>query len=325
MDRRRFIQNAASGAGAAALAARSSFSKEGTIAMNSSNPSPMMMATWNFGVAALEAGHEALKQGKTALDAVERAAIVTENDPENTSVGYGGYPNARGVVQLDAAIIDGKTGRMGSVGAIENIKNPISVARKVLEHSPHVMIVGEGAKSFALSQGFHEENLLTPKALDWYAEQLKKDQGDKGHDTIGVLARDGAGDMAVACTTSGLAMKWPGRVGDSPLIGAGLYMDGEVGGATGTGVGERAIETCAAFAIVEMMRNGKTPQEACEALIRRVARRNSGKLAFQFAFMAMNVDGEYGAASYQSGFEYALLKDGKITLNTGKTFGKDFD
>lgn len=279
---------------------------------------PIILATWPFGVKAVEAGYQALKDGGTAVDAVEQSAIVTENDAENTSVGYGGFPNENGTVQLDAAIIDGKTGRMGAVASIENIRNPISVARKVMEANRHIYLVGDGALRFAIKHGFKEENLLTPKALEWYLEQKKKQTPDQGHDTIGTLAMDNNGDMAVSCTTSGTGMKWDGRVGDSPIIGAGLYLDAEVGGAVGTGVGERAIETCAAFAIVELMRHGRSPQEACEELMKRVAKRNQDKPPFQLAFMALRKDGVHGAAAIQDGFSYALSIGGKATLQKGK-------
>ena len=287
-----------------------------TIAQSATNEKPIMLATWPFGVKALTAANEVLDKGGNAVDAVEMSAMTAENDPDTTSVGYGGYPNENGVVQLDAAIIDGKSGQMGSVAAIENIRNPISVARKVMEANRHIYLVGDGAKSFALKHGFKEENLLTPSALKWYIEQKAKEKVEPGHDTIGTLAMDKKGDMAVSCTTSGVAMKWAGRVGDSPIIGAGLYLDQEVGGAVGTGVGERAIETCAAFAIVELMRQGRTPKEACEEIMKRVAKRNEGKPPFSLAFIALRKDGEYGNAAIGS-FSYALSIAGKTTLEQG--------
>lgn len=287
--------------------------------------SPILLATWDFGLKAVETGYRSLENGGSPVDAVEAAAKTAEDDPNITSVGYGGYPNEQGVVQLDAAIIDGKTGRMGSVAALEEIRNPISVARRIMEKGKPIQLVGDGAKRFALQEGFKPENLLTPSAAAWYAEQLKHRKAENEHDTIGVLARDANGDMSVACTTSGLGMKWAGRVGDSPIIGAGLYLDAEVGGAVGTGVGERAIEVCAAFAIVELMRNGRSPQEACEELMRRVAKRNQGREPFQLAFMALGKDGAYGAAAMETGFQYALSVDGKHQLHPGKVYRKDFE
>lgn len=287
-------------------------------------PKPIILSTWDFGLNANRAGWEILKKGGSALDAVEAGATVTESDPEVTSVGYGGWPNEDGVVQLDAAIIDGKTGRMGAVGSLEGIRNPCAVARRVLEKNKHIFLVGDGARTFALKEGFKLENTLTPKSAAWYADELKKRSSEKGHDTIGVLARDQNGDMAVSCTTSGLAMKWPGRVGDSPIIGAGLYVDNEVGGATGTGVGERAIEVCASFAIVEFMRNGMSPQNACEELLRRVVNRYRGKIDFQLAFIALNRDGVFGGAALQEGFVYAVCDGEKNETIPGTVYGKDY-
>ena len=277
---------------------------------------PIILSTWKFGLKANEAGWKVLTNDGTALDAVEVAARTIESDPEESSVGYGGYPNENGVVQLDAAIIDGRTNRMGAVGALENIKNPCSVARKIMEEGKHIFLVGAGAQEFALKHGFKEENLLTPKSLRWYAEQLEKQASTQGHDTIGVLSLDLHGNLAVVCTTSGLAMKWAGRVGDSPLIGAGLYLDPQVGGATGTGVGERAI--------VEFMRNGLSPQEACEKLIRRVAERNRSHLDFQLGFIAINTEGHTGAAGLQDGFIYAEFYNHQNLLKPGRIYGKDF-
>ncbi|MGC9326724.1 MAG: N(4)-(beta-N-acetylglucosaminyl)-L-asparaginase [Candidatus Hinthialibacter sp.] len=290
---------------------------------------PIILSTWNFGLQANQAGWTILEQGGAALDAVEAAATATENDPTVTSVGYGGYPNEDGVIQLDAAVIDGKTGRMGSVAALEGIRNPCSVARKVLEKKKHIFLAGEGAQKFALQEGFQLENLHTPQSAAWYAEQLKKRSDESapdaiGHDTIGVLARDQEGELAVACTTSGLAMKWAGRVGDSPLIGAGLYLDGAVGGAVGTGVGERAIEVCASFAIVEFMRNGMSPQNACEELLRRVVNRHPGRIDFQLAFIALNREGRFGGVALQKDFEYAIYAHGENLLQPGAVYGQDF-
>ncbi len=284
---------------------------------------PVIISTWNFGLKANDAGWKVMTTDGNALDAVEVAARVTENDPTNTSVGFGGFPNEDGVVQLDAAMIDGKTGHMGAVGALENIKNPSSVARKILEENKHIYLMGDGAKTFALKHGFKEETLHTPNSLQWYAKQLQERRED-GHDTIGIIALDQQDDMAVCCTTSGLGMKWPGRVGDSPMIGAGLYLDKTVGAATGTGVGERAIEVCAAFAIVEFMRQGDSPQTACEKLIKRVVERNQPNPDFQLGFIAMNINGETGAAGMKQGFEYAEMADGENKVHPASVAGKDF-
>lgn len=288
--------------------------------------SPIIISTWNFGIEANRVGWEVLADNGTAVDAVEKAARATELNPNTTSVGYGGFPNEHGVVQLDAAIIDGKSGKMGAVGALEGIRSPISVARKVMEQGPHIFVVGDGAREFAQKNGFREQNMLTEKSAGWYAKQMgKQAEEPDDHDTIGVLSLDAHGDMAVACTTSGLAMKWNGRVGDSPLIGAGLYLDGDVGGAVGTGVGERAIEVCGAFAITEFMRDGLSPQAACEKLIKRVVDRNRDRPAFQLAFIALNKQGEIGAASVQEGFSYAECVGGENVLKPGRAFGTDFE
>jgi len=284
----------------------------------------VILSTWDFGIKANQSGWRILEQGGSALDAVEAAATTTENDPEVTSVGYGGFPNEDGVVQLDAAIIDGKTGRMGAVAALEGIRNPCAVARRVLEKNKHIFLVGDGAQKFAVKEGFKLENLNTPKSTAWYAEQIAKRSSEESHDTIGVLACDRTGEMAVACTTSGLAMKWAGRVGDSPIIGSGLYMDGRVGGATGTGVGERAIEVCGAFAIVELMRNGLSPQNACEELLRRVVARSQRPVDFQLAFIALHRDGSVGGAALQEGFVYAICDGTSNATRPGTIYGKDF-
>ncbi len=289
------------------------------------NQSPIILSTWSFGAKANQAGWDALSNDGTALDAVEIAARVTELDPDNTSVGYGGYPNEHGIVQLDAAIIDGKTGKMGAVAALEGFRSAISIARKVMEEEPHIFVVGDGAREFAMKHGFKEENTLTAQSAAWYADQLKKkEQSPGGHDTIGVLSQDAQGDMAVACATSGMSMKWNGRVGDSPLIGAGLYLDGKIGGATGTGTGERAIEVCGAFAIVEFMRNGLSPQKACEKLITRMVERNQPAIDFQFAYIALNADGATGAASVKEGFQYAVCRAGQNEIRSSAVYGIDF-
>jgi len=285
---------------------------------------PIILSTWDFGINANDAGWKILKKGGSALDAVQAGATVIEDDPTISSVGYGGYPNENGVVQLDAAIIDGKTGRMGAVAAIEGIGNPCAVARKILEKNKHIFLVGDGAKSFALKEGFKEKYLGTQSSMEWYAKQLEKRDKDNGHDTIGVMAQDKKGDLAVACTTSGVSMKWAGRVGDSPIIGSGLYMDGKIGGAVGTGVGERAIEVCGSFAIVEFMRNGMSPQNACEELVRRVVERNNNRPEFQLAFIALSRDGQIGGASIKKGFEYAVCDGKENKIRPGTVYGVDF-
>ena len=241
---------------------------------------------------------------------------VSENDPEVMSVGLGGLPDRTGVVSLDACIMD-SGGNAGAVAFVQNYKNPISIARKVMEETPHVFLVGEGAEEFAAAKGFKKTKLLTEKAkkrwLKW-----KEESGEYSpsflHDTIGMLALDKAGNIAGACTTSGLAYKMHGRVGDSPIIGAGLYVDNEVGGAAATGVGEECIKICGSFLVVEEMRRGASPAEACREAILRVAARHKGELKWQLAFIAVNREGEIGAYSLNSDFQYALAKEGNNKL-----------
>jgi len=277
------------------------------------------------GRAALEDVWPDLSSGGAALDAVERATNVIELDPEDMSVGYGGLPNEDGVVQLDASIMDGRTYNAGAVAAIENIKHPSSVARLVMERTDHVLLVADGAKEFALSFGFPEEDLVTEKSRrawlrwrenhsdrdDWGPPEYLEDtdEGERGafllgpaastHGTVNVLAVDARGDIAGITSTSGLSWKISGRVGDSPIIGAGLYVDNEVGAAGATGRGEDVIKACSSFYIVSRMREGRSPQEACEDALRRIDERYAA-IGIDYRpgekFMAVNKDGEYGAA-----------------------------
>lgn len=288
---------------------------------------PVVISTWKHGMPANKAAAEILaEEGGKALDAVEGGVRVPEGDPKVSSVGYGGLPNEEGEVELDAAIMDGPTANAGSVGGLKYIKHPISVARRVMERSDHVMLVGKGALKFALAHGFRKENLLTNESrrrwLKWKENLSNRDDWfpppEEAHDTIGMVALDSRGDLAVACTTSGLPYKIPGRVGDSPIIGAGLYVDNEVGGASATGRGEAVIKISGSFLIVELMRRGLTPQEACEEALKRIIKKNKGKPQFQVAFIALNKKGEIGAASIYKIFEYALWKDGKFSLNPSK-------
>lgn len=287
-----------------------------------------VISTWDFGVAANQAAWAILDKGGHALDAVEAGARVPEADLKNHSVGRAGYPDRDGHVTLDASIMDAD-GNCGAVAAIEHIAHPISVARRVMERTPHVLLVGDGALQFALEQGFKKEELLTPESEKAWHEWLKTakyqpsinsevhDYGKGGttgmpggagnHDTIGMLALDAHGRLAGACTTSGMAWKLHGRVGDSPIIGAGLYVDGEVGGATSTGVGEEVIRNAGSFLVVELMRHGRSPQEACkEAVMRIIKKRPEASKTLQVGFLAMNRAGEVGAYAIQHGFSYAV-------------------
>jgi N4-(beta-N-acetylglucosaminyl)-L-asparaginase len=289
----------------------------------------------------MEAGWEILKNGGSAVDAVEKAANIIEVDPEDTSVGYGGLPNEHGVVQLDASFMDGKTYSAGAVACLENIKTPSSVARLVMEHTDHVLIVGAGALAFAKAWGFKEENLLTEKARkiwlrwkeelsptdDWGApehlqklikkETYWKDFPDIEHHygTTNVLAIDIKGDIAGCTSTSGLAFKLNGRVGDSPIIGAGLYVDNEVGAAGATGRGEDVIKSCASYYIVMRMREGRTPQQACEDAVKMIMDKYSRVNPNFFPsekFVAINKKGETGCAGL------ALARKPRMTVMTEK-------
>ena len=226
---------------------------------------PMVISTWNFGVRANKKAIEVLKAGGTALDAVQQGVMVVESDPTVTSVGYGGLPNAAGVVELDASIMNGNDLECGAVAGLSGFENPVSVARKVMDDTPHVLIVGSGARQFALSKGFQERDLLTRQSRtawqEWRVKQKKRERTED-HDTIGMVAIDRRGQMAAACTTSGLAWKIPGRVGDSPLVGHGLYCDSDVGGAAATGIGEEVVKVCGSYQVVEYMRQGVHTQEA---------------------------------------------------------------
>ncbi len=276
---------------------------------------PLVISTWSHGTAANQAAWSTLGDGGTALDAVERGVRVSEADPKVSSVGYGGLPDRDGHVTLDACIMDGQA-HCGAVAFLQHIKHPISVARRVMEETPHVMLVGSGALQFALEQGFKKENLLTAEAeaawRQWKLENTSEPVRADQHDTIGMLALDTHGALAGACTTSGLAWKRHGRVGDSPIIGAALYVDDEVGGACATGHGEAVIRTAGASFIVERMRAGRSPQQACRDAIERVVRLVRDIPDLQVGYLAVSRSGALGAFSVQPGFQYAV-RDGKRT------------
>ena len=254
-----------------------------------------------------------LRKNGSLLDAIELSANVTELDPEDTSVGYGGLPNMNGVVQLDASIMNGSDHNCGSVACIEGIKTPSSVARLVMERTDHIHLVGKGAQDFALMHGFKIENLLTEKTRkiwvkwrenlsdkdDYLPPLNSNDSGKRTTGTINVLGLNNDGDIAGITTTSGLAWKIPGRIGDSPIIGAGLYVDNEVGAVGATGRGEEMIRSCGSFLGVELMRNGKSPQEACEEVCKRIVDINGGpsKVNFNDKIVALGKNGEVGCAS----------------------------
>lgn len=341
-DRRRFLKAAALGAAV--------FSLDGVTGMpvraaNTAKTAgkPIVVSTWDFGVAANKAAWEVLKEGGRALDAVEAGVKIPEADPNNHTVGYSGYPDRDGSVTLDACIMD-ELGNCGSVAALEHVTHAISVARLVMEKTPHVMLVGDGALQFALANGFKKENLLTPEAEKAWKEWLKTSEykpimnienqsyDGKGatafnplmlpgnvynHDTIGMVALDAQGNLSGACTTSGMAFKLHGRVGDSPIIGAGLYVDNEIGAATSTGVGEEVIKIVGSHLVVELMRQGYPPEAACKEAVNRIVKRSPQKAKeIQVGFLALNKKGQHGAYCLQKGFSYAVCTGSTADKNT---------
>ena len=272
---------------------------------------PVVVSTWQHGQAANAAAWRVLSDGGTALDAAEAGVRITEADPTVRTVGIGGRPDRDGVVTLDAALMDG-SGRCGSVAALQGFVHPISVARRVMEVTPHVMLVGDGARDFALAEGFTSTDLLLPEVQREYRSWLRDNPGYRppinveNHDTIGLLTLDRQGGLAAACTTSGAAYKYHGRVGDSPLIGAGLYVDGAVGAATATGWGEAVIRACGSFLVVELMRQGHPPQEACRLAVERVIAKNPDYREIQVGFIALDRYGRSGGYCIQDGFDYAV-------------------
>jgi N4-(beta-N-acetylglucosaminyl)-L-asparaginase len=309
---------------------------------------PIVISTWAPNVKANAAAWEVLGKGGRALDAVEKGVQIPEADPTDQSVGYGGLPDRDGRVTLDSCIMD-ELGNCGAVMCLEHIMHPISVARLVMEKTPHVQLVGNGALQFALSQGFKKENLLTPQSEKAWKEWLKSSKYDPmitlknleekiekekkkksskeapgqqhNHDTIGMVAMDANGNISGACTTSGMAYKMHGRVGDSPIIGAGLFVDNEIGAATSTGVGEEVVRICGSHLVVELMRQGLSPEEACKAAVERVVKRNKEKAKdIQVGFLALNRKGEYGGYSVLKGFTYCITTGDETKVMDAKSW-----
>jgi len=335
--RRRFLRSAVISS-ATVLTGEQLFAASKSLAAPLLNE-PIVISTWDFGIAANAAAWEILNKGGRALDAVEAGVKIPEADPSNQSVGYGGLPDRDGKVTLDACIMD-EHYNCGSVMCLEHIMHPISVARLVMEKTPHVILTGEGALNFALANGFKKQNLLTKESeaawKKWlktsqykpvintenqlYNKQVTKKGGAHNHDTIGMLAMDSAGNLSGACTTSGMAYKLRGRVGDSPVIGAGLYIDNEVGGATATGVGEEVIRIVGSHLIVELMRQGRKPEEACKEAVERIISRNPTKAKeVQVGFLALNKQGEFGSFCLQKGFSYAVRNNKEEKLYDAKS------
>lgn len=307
-NRRQFIRKTAIGAGLLSVSSWTACATEQRQAKK-----PIVISTWAHGLPANEAAWKMLKEGKSSLDAVEAGVRVVESDPEVQTVGLGGFPDRDGNVTLDACIMDYDS-RCGSVAFLQEIENPISVARLVMEKTPHIMLVGDGAKKFALENGFARKNLLTEKSKQAYEEWLKTAEykpviNIENHDTISSLALDSEGRLAGACTTSGAAWKMHGRIGDSPIIGAGLFLDGEIGGACATGLGEAVIRVAGSAMVVELMRNGASPAEACKAIVDRIYKKHPSVDDLQVGFLAMDINGNYGAYAIHKGFNYAVYDD----------------
>lgn len=311
------------------------FGKRTSLAADPASPKfvlnkPVVISTWNFGRAANAGAWAILKKQGRALDAVEAGVKITEADPSIQTVGFGGLPDREGKVTLDSCIMD-ENGGCGSVMCLEHIVHPVSVARLVMEKTPHVVLAGDGALQFALANGFKKENLLTPESEKAWKEWLKTSRykpiinienktggseatmpkflpgNEYNHDTIGMLAMDAAGNLSGCCTTSGMAFKMRGRVGDSPIIGAGLFVDNEIGAATSTGVGEEVIRICGSHLVVELMRQGHSPEEACKEAVQRIVKKGSARAkALQVGFLALNKKGEYGAYALQKGFTFCV-------------------
>ena len=334
LNRRNFLQLSSLGFG--------SLFNQDVFAKNRNKSRPIVISTWPEGIKANEAAWKILKSNGKALDAVEKGVNVTEASI-NCCVGLGANPDRDGIVTLDACIMD-ELGNCGAVAALERIKHPVSIARLIMEKTPHVFLVGEGAQQFAVKEGFTlEEQVLSPSAKKEYENWMKKSEykpviniekghgpfapsvledGAYNHDTIGMVALDAAGNVSGSCTTSGMGFKMRGRVGDSPIIGAGLFVDNEVGAATSTGVGEEVIRICGTHLVVELMRQGNSPQEACRKAVERIVKRDKAKARdLQVGFIAINKTGQHGGFCIQKGFEYAVCyADDKNYLIEAKSY-----
>ncbi|MEW6507636.1 MAG: N(4)-(beta-N-acetylglucosaminyl)-L-asparaginase [Bacteroidota bacterium] len=316
MKRRNFIKTgvvAGSGILLGHLPSQITFSKSTTSISN-----PIVVSTWEPNLKSNARAMEVLLSGKNSLDAIEQGIRVTEADPNDTSVGYGGFPDADGIVTLDASIMDWK-GNAGSVAFLQNIMHPISVARLVMEKTKHVMLAGEGAKKFALTNGFKEENLLTENAKKAWLEWKQKNNKVDNHDTIGMMAIDSSNNLSGGVSTSGMAFKLHGRVGDSPIIGAAMFVDNQIGGAVSTGNGEYVMRTLGSFLIVEKMREGFSPQKACEFAVERIFNKHTNLNDVNVCYIALSKSGEVGAFSLKKGFTYCVT-----TPQSNKSFNSNY-
>lgn len=335
MTRRDFLAAGAAATPALSLAARA-------VAVPQDAQRPVAVSSAN-GMPAVSRAVERMRDGNDPLEAVVAGVNIVENDPDDTSVGYGGLPNEHGVVQLDASVMHGPTHKGGAVAALEGFRNPSRVAMEVLRRTDHVLLVGAGARAFALDLGFEDENLLTEKArqrwLDWKANLSPRDDWldddqrigaardpaaagrDRPTGTIHCSAVDAGGDLGACTSTSGLAFKIPGRVGDSPIIGAGMFVDNAVGAAGSTGRGEAVIQSCGAYSAVRHMAEGRDPTEACLAVLKWIADHTmrhdlleDGRPAFNVAMYALRKDGAYGAAVMHKGPKFAVHDGTKARL-----------
>jgi N4-(beta-N-acetylglucosaminyl)-L-asparaginase len=334
MNRRKFLN-------ISALTAPLLISKKSMANNLSATIKPIVISTWDSGMAVNAAAWKVLEKDGKSLDAIEVGAMQIENEL-NCCVGLGGFPDRDGIVTLDACIMDHHS-KCGAVAGLERIKHPISVARKVMEKTPHIILVGNGAQQFAVENGFTlESGELSQDAKNAYAEWLKTSEykpiinierkkengpfaphffsdGTLNHDTMGLLAIDSKNNLAGGVTTSGMAFKVHGRVGDSPIIGAGLFVDNEVGAATSSGLGEEVIRICGTHLIVEFMRQGYSPETACKKAVERIVQRNKGNVKdLQVGFLAINKKGQYGAYAIQKGFVFSVKSNNENQLHDSK-------
>ena len=312
MKRKAFIDRSTMGLSGLLISPSIFAKKSNHNSFNSISSNAFAIATWDVQRAVTTAG-KSLDNGANALEAAVSGAAVEEADILNTTVGKGGAPDREGTVSLDACVMD-SNGNCGAVLAVENITHVAALAKDVMEQTPHVILAGEGARKFAIEQGYKTENLLSEPSKKAWKKWLKKSDYQpkiniENHDTIGMLCYDQSGNLSGSCSTSGLTYKMKGRVGDSPIIGSGLFVDNTVGAAVATGLGEEVIKTVGSFLIVELMRQGKSPQKACEEAIERIIQKQQVKPDFQVAYIATNTAGAIGAFSIHKGFSYTLYKN----------------
>lgn len=317
-DRRRFIKLGLASSAALAAGCTDAPKAHTPTTGPDRTKGPLILSTWKHGSAANAKAWEVMRTGGTVLDAVEQGVAAVESDLTNRSVGLGGMPDRDGHVTLDACIQD-HDGRAGAVAFVQRFEHPIRIARAVMERTPHVMLVGAGAERWAEENGFARRDVEVPEVKAQWLEWLEKAEyrpvvNIENHDTIGMVAMDASGRLAGSCTTSGMAFKIHGRVGDSPIIGAGLFVDGEAGAACATGVGELVIRTAGSHTVVELMRQGMEPTEACKEAVRRIIRQNKDMQDKQVGFLAIRADGAFGGWSVYDGFDFALRTNDREEL-----------